>query len=62
VTTAENREQGTEAQRSSIFGIHVDFLRAVKGGFFVRKKPLECVVSVYSNSENAIAYCRNFSV
>ena len=51
----------------SIFGIHVDFLRAVKGGFFFhpsdedlspgtpeRKKPLECVLSVYTNSDNAL--------
>src|ERR1700733_10629465 len=38
-----------------IFGIHIDFLSALKGGFFLRKKPLECVLSVYSNSENAIA-------
>jgi hypothetical protein len=27
----------------------------VKGGFFLRKKSLECVPSVYANSENAIA-------
>jgi hypothetical protein len=27
----------------------------VKGGFFLRKKPLECVLSVYTNSETAIA-------
>jgi hypothetical protein len=33
----------------------IDFLRAVKGGFFLRKKPLECVLSVYTNSENALA-------
>ena len=32
------------------FGIHVDFL-SVKGGSFLKKKPLECVLSVYSNSE-----------
>jgi hypothetical protein len=38
----------------SISGIHADFLRAVKGGFFLRKKPLESVLSVYTNSENAI--------
>jgi hypothetical protein len=25
----------------------------VKGGFFLMKKPLECVLSVYSNSETA---------
>ncbi len=34
--------------------MHVDFLRAVKGGLFLRKKPLECVLSVYTNSENAL--------
>jgi hypothetical protein len=34
--------------------MHVDFLRAVQGGFFLRKKPLECVLSAYTNSENAI--------
>jgi hypothetical protein len=38
----------------SIFGIHVDFLSALKGGFFLRKKPLSIVPSVYTNSENAI--------
>jgi hypothetical protein len=30
-------------------------LRASNGGFFLRKKPLERLVSVYTNSENAIA-------
>jgi hypothetical protein len=40
---------------SGIFGIYVDFLRAVKGGFFLRKNPLERVLSVYTISENAIA-------
>ncbi|MGB6743129.1 MAG: hypothetical protein WBE38_05670, partial [Terracidiphilus sp.] len=44
----------------SIFGIHVDFLRAVKGGFFLMKKPLVCVLSVYTNSENAIARLSHF--
>ena len=39
----------------SSFGIHVDFLSVVKGGFFLMKKPLECVLSVYTNSETAIA-------
>jgi hypothetical protein len=34
--------------------MHVDFLSAVKGGFFLRKKPLSILPSVYSNSENAI--------
>ena len=29
--------------------------RALKSGFGLRKKPLECVVAVYSNSGNAIA-------
>jgi hypothetical protein len=29
-------------------------LKALKGGFFLRKKPLECVLPVNSNSENAI--------
>jgi hypothetical protein len=29
-------------------------LSAVKGGFFLKKKPLECVLSVYTNSETAI--------
>jgi hypothetical protein len=32
----------------------MEFLNALKGGFFLRKKPLECVPSVYSNSENAV--------
>jgi hypothetical protein len=48
----------------SIFGIHVDFSRVVKGGFYFhptdedlsagtpeRKKPLGLVLSVYTNSE-----------
>jgi hypothetical protein len=43
------------AEHKSIFGIHADFSKAVNGGFFLRKKPLEHVLSVYSNSENAIA-------
>jgi hypothetical protein len=34
--------------------IYVDFLRAVEGGFFLRKKPLEGLPSVYSNSQTAI--------
>jgi len=29
-------------------------LSALKSGFFLRKKPLECALSVYSNSENAM--------
>jgi hypothetical protein len=32
-----------------------ELLKVLKGGFFLRKKPLEVVLSVYSNSENAIA-------
>ena len=35
--------------------MHVDFLSVVTGGFFLMKKPLECVLSVYSNSETAVA-------
>jgi hypothetical protein len=38
----------------SIFGIHIDFFSTVKGGFFLRKKPLECVFSVYTNSEKML--------
>ena len=38
----------------SSFGIDVDFLRVAKGGFFLMKKPLERVLSVYTNSETAI--------
>ena len=34
-------------------------LKFIKGGFFLRKNPLECVVSVYSNSENAIEQFHN---
>jgi hypothetical protein len=30
-------------------------LSELKGGFFLMKKPLKCVPSVYSNSETAIA-------
>ena len=43
--------------------MHVDFLSVVKGGFFFHpsdedlvKKPLECVLSVYSNFETAVAH------
>jgi hypothetical protein len=39
----------------STFGIHVGFLMVLKGGFSFGKKPLECVLSDYANSENAIA-------
>jgi len=39
----------------SSFGIHVDILSVAKGGFFLMKEPLECVLSVYSISETAIA-------
>jgi hypothetical protein len=42
------------ATGESIFGIHIAFIRSLKGGFFLRKKPLERVLSVYNNSENAI--------
>src|ERR1035438_997421 len=34
--------------------MQVDFLSAVKGGFFLRKNPLECAVPDYTNSESAI--------
>jgi|ERR1017187_113320 hypothetical protein len=46
---------GLVCMDQSIFGIHVDFLRALKGDFFLRKKPLSIVPSVYTNSENAIS-------
>jgi hypothetical protein len=39
----------------SDFGIHIDFLRASKGGFFSMKKPLERVLSVYTHRETSIA-------
>jgi hypothetical protein len=32
----------------------VVLLRALKGGFFLRKNPLECEFPVCSNSENAV--------
>jgi hypothetical protein len=34
----------------SILGINVVLLSALKGGFFLRKKPLESELSVYSDS------------
>jgi len=37
----------------AFFGIHAVVLRRVRGGFFLRKKPLGCVVSVCLNPENA---------
>ena len=37
---------------------YVNFLIAVLGGLFLRNKPLQCMVSVYSNSKNAIAQRR----
>lgn len=43
------------AARSSIFCIHVDFLRAMEDGFFLIKRPLKFVLLVYTHSENAIA-------
>ena len=46
----------------SIVGIHVDFLSAVKGGFFLRKRPLECVVPDYTSSESAIASAHDVPV
>src|ERR1019366_11700 len=52
-----DRARNRESSRSS-FGIHVDFLSAVKGGFFLRKKPLECVLSVFTNSETALVDAR----
>jgi hypothetical protein len=39
--------------------MHVDFLKAVKGGFFLMKKPLEFVLLVSSNSENAVVGSRS---
>ena len=51
-----NRNNLLSLHSYSVFGIHVDFFRVVKGGFFLRKKPLECFPSVYSNSENAIGF------
>ena len=38
----------------SIFGIFADVSRALKGGFSLREKPLECLLSVNVNSENAV--------
>jgi hypothetical protein len=37
------------------FEIYVDFFKGVQGAFFLRKKALGGVLSVYSNSQNAIA-------
>ena len=37
--------------------MHVDFLSVLKGGFFLMKKPIKCVPSVYTNSETAITAC-----
>jgi hypothetical protein len=48
-------EMGGEPGIQSIFGIHVAFSIASGGGFFLRKKPLSSLASVYANSENAIA-------
>jgi hypothetical protein len=45
----------------SIFGIHLDLLKAVKGGFFLMKKSLECMLSVYINPENAIRVFHNYN-
>jgi hypothetical protein len=44
---------GFRPRAKNISGMHVDFLSSVNGGFFLRKKPLECVLSVYINSEKA---------
>ncbi|HEY1210040.1 MAG TPA: hypothetical protein VGE85_11770 [Terracidiphilus sp.] len=66
VIDAKRRRAYSAEGKSSIFGIHVNFLSAVKGGFYfhptnedlsvgtpVMKKPLGMVLSVYTNSENA---------
>jgi drug/metabolite transporter (DMT)-like permease len=57
-------DSGFRRQAQSIFGIHVDFSGVVKGGFYFhptdenlsagtpeRKKPLDLVLSAYTNSE-----------
>jgi hypothetical protein len=41
-------------QHESIFEIHADFSIALEGGFFLTKKPLSSMASVYTNTENAI--------
>jgi hypothetical protein len=35
--------------------MHIDFSMGMEGGFFLMKKPLSSMASVYTNSENAIA-------
>jgi hypothetical protein len=42
-------------RRWSSFGINVEVLRALKGGIFLLKMPLRCVLSVYTNSETAVS-------
>ena len=49
---------GTEWEQLEQFRNTRRLLSAVKGGFFLRKKPLECVLSVYTNSETAIGSAR----
>jgi hypothetical protein len=43
------------SEDESNFGFDGILLSALKGGFFLRKEPLECEVSVYGNSEIATA-------
>jgi len=38
----------------SVFRIHIGLIGALEGGFYLRKKPLESVVSVYCYSGDAV--------
>ena len=59
--------EGRSGVSYGIFGINVDFSRSVQCGFYLRgprrgKSHLNCVLSVYSNSENAIEPLINIRV
>jgi hypothetical protein len=54
------QENSRAGRDQSNFGMNVILLSALIGGFFLRKKPLECEVSVYSNSEIAVGFSATY--
>ncbi len=53
--TIKRNRQPCSVKLLEQFGIHVDFLSALKGGSVLMKKPLKRAGSVYTNSETAVA-------
>jgi hypothetical protein len=56
VDKLRRRPQGCGITRKSVFDSLVDIAGIVKGGFFLRKKPLHFPVSVKSRIETAVAH------